>query len=71
MKKHNIRIGEARLVSWDKDLHRWRGPFVLAGINTRVVARASLFLKRDPFYYIEYQSTPVSSLAVPCPLAFH
>jgi len=50
--------GEPMGVSWDKDVQRWNAPFVMAGINTRVVVRSSFLLDRLPFTYVETMSFP-------------
>lgn len=46
-------------VKWDADLQRWTGPFVMAGINARVVRRTNAMLGyawgRD-FHYVEGMS---------------
>ncbi len=46
-------------VRWDDDLQRWTGPFVMAGINARVVRRTNAMLAygwgRD-FHYVEGMS---------------
>jgi short subunit dehydrogenase-like uncharacterized protein len=46
-------------VRWDDDLQRWTGPFVMAGINARVVRRTNAMLGyawgRD-FHYVEGMS---------------
>jgi short subunit dehydrogenase-like uncharacterized protein len=46
-------------VRWDDDLQRWTGPFVMAGINARVVRRTNAVLGyawgRD-FHYVEGMS---------------
>lgn len=51
-------------VSWDDDLGAWTGPFVMAGINARVVRRSNAMLGyawgRD-FHYVEGLSFGASS----------
>ena len=53
-------IVEPKGVSWDKDLKRWNAPFIMAGINTRIVARSAALLGREPFNYMETMSFSVS-----------
>jgi short subunit dehydrogenase-like uncharacterized protein len=33
--------GDQQSVKWDEDIARWTGPFIMAGINTRVVRRSN------------------------------
>ncbi len=35
---------DQQTVEWDEDVERWTGPFVMAGINTRVVRRSNWLL---------------------------
>ncbi len=55
-KKGSAKVLERKAPAFDKDVQRWEGPFVMAAINTRVVARTSALLGRDPFTYMETQS---------------
>lgn len=48
-------------VVWDSDLSCWTGPFIMAGINTRVVRRTNALLDRkygDGFRYREVMTFP-------------
>jgi hypothetical protein len=58
-KKGAVTISEPKGVSWDPDVQRWNAPFIMAAINTRVVARSGHLLKREPFLYQETHSFPV------------
>ena len=53
-----VTVKEPMGVSWDGDVQRWNAPFVMAGINTRVVARSSYLMDRLPFAYMETMSFP-------------
>lgn len=55
-------VREPKGVSWDADVQRWNAPFIMAAINTRVVARSGHLLKREPFLYQETHSFPVRSV---------
>ena len=52
-------MSEPFSVHWDRDVRRWNAPFIMASINTRVVARSAHLLKREPFFYEETHSFPV------------
>jgi short subunit dehydrogenase-like uncharacterized protein len=48
-------------VRWDEDINGWTGPFVMAGINTRIVRRSNAlmdFRYGEQFRYNEVQSFP-------------
>jgi short subunit dehydrogenase-like uncharacterized protein len=51
-------------IRWDEDIHRWTGPFVMAGINARVVRRTNAILGyawgRD-FEYVEGMAFPAGA----------
>lgn len=51
-------VKEPMGVGWDRDVQRWNAPFVMAGINTRVVVRSSYLMDRLPFEYTETMSFP-------------
>ena len=59
-KRKGVTIVEPKGVSWDSDLKRWNAPFIMAGINTRIVARSAALLGREPFNYKETMSFEVS-----------
>ncbi len=51
-------------VRWDDDIDAWTGPFVMAGINTRIVRRSNAlmdFRYGEQFSYNEVQSFPKGS----------
>ncbi|GAB5031466.1 saccharopine dehydrogenase [Nannochloropsis oceanica] len=53
-----VTVKEPMGVGWDRDVQRWNAPFVMAGINTRVVVRSSYLMDRLPFEYTETMSFP-------------
>jgi short subunit dehydrogenase-like uncharacterized protein len=57
-KKGSMTVKQTRGVWWDQDVRRWNAPFIMAGINTRVVARSSHLMDRVPFTYLETHSFP-------------
>jgi len=57
-KKGSVTVKQTRGVWWDQDVRRWNAPFIMAGINTRVVARSSYLMDRVPFTYLETHSFP-------------
>ena len=54
-------ISSLRSVEWDKDLELWLAPFIMSGINTRIVRRSNELLDfkyGDQFKYSEVTSYP-------------
>jgi short subunit dehydrogenase-like uncharacterized protein len=54
-KAGGVRVREQHGVAWDRDMKQWTGPFIMAGVNTRVVARTGALLGYKPFTYSETQ----------------
>ena len=54
-------ISSLRSVKWDKDIELWLAPFIMSGINTRIVRRSNELLDfkyGDNFKYSEVTSYP-------------
>ena len=54
-------ISSLRSVKWDKDIESWLAPFIMSGINTRIVRRSNELLDfkyGDQFKYSEVTSYP-------------
>lgn len=50
---------DPRGVAFDRDIHRWTAPFLMAAINTRIVRRSDALLGYgEPFRYRETMSMP-------------